>query len=1021
MPHNPRPNDTKRRPLPRSCRRVLNTATWCSAIVVLAAGASVSVAQDARRPTERPRDQAQSQSEMQTISRAGGDLLARTLLRRSRNLISPSTGDYRLTALGLRLARRTAPTDAELLRHEIEAWTAADDAPRMIEATRELIRLDTRDTIAQLRLIDTQIGRLNTVEERRAAYDRLLGPSGQGLRATIRSRLALDAALLAREEGDQERFLELLTESTLLDGTNKNAAALYASVLLQFADTPLERFELIANVLQSDPLDIGAYENAAIELLAHGAYEGALRYLDRMRDLLGRSGADFMSRAMLTQPQFYDETRVNDYLISTWQSKGPRQVLSFITDAQGQLEAAFLAEIRAMRERGFTPQQMQEALGQRSFPLLPHQLELFRLLTLVGQPEDEARAMAFTQRPLARDEYSTELNPFGLSGFIEPLAPTEQRVAELRREYPNASPEQIQTLAGLEARNRREINPIHEAATRYLLSARELNRNLRSAEGLDPQAVRMFEFNLALEMIWMLLVSELSVDLAESRLDALIEALGEEALEPEAVQRYRGWIACNRGDYETARDLLTPIAERDATAIYALAMTEYRSGNTDRAIELFDRLRIEFPQTVLACIAKDRTTTITGSSPSLPPYVRELDRYAMSFAPWIERFTRSPREFMSLTVRPTKTTLGPLDRAELVLLLSNTSGRPLAVGPNSPINSRFLLTPQISVEGTTYTEGIREALRQQARRELNLSPEAPLPREIEARVEQIIEQEVTGAGRRLLEVVDANRVLRLEPNETIAIPIWAGRGNAGEILDRDLTERVTIQWSIAQGFVQSTRRNADGSTSQNFSAGPMSVSTSTDRLLRIKMPSMSAEVLAERLRAGQGTELAHTILYATSLLHSSGQDPASNEGQARLLRSALLERAGTLSSEHFTLLLLRVSELGLLNTDQELRRGLRSTLNERFSRGTLAEEEGADLLLVAAIVSLTRAADEPLLDMARNSSDPAVAEFAAVLGSVLEEGGFLTEDEAVDIDPDTSPAAPVLDIDEGMLGTPQGQ
>lgn len=994
-----------------------------AAILLTASGSVVAFAQDAKRPTERPRDETEAGQEQSVVARAGGDLLARTLLRRSRALVSPTTADYRLTALGLRLARRTAPEDAELLRHEIEAWTAADDAARMIEATRELVRLDTRDTIAQLRLIDTQIGRLNTVEERRAAYDRLLGPAGKGLRAPIRSRLALDAALLAREGGDDERFLELLTESTLLDGTNKNAAALYASVLLQFADTPIERFELIANVLQSDPLDLGAYENAAIELLAHGAYEGALRYLDRMRDLLGRTGQDFMSRAMLTQPGFYDEARVNDYLICTWQNEGPREVLSYIADAQGQLEGGFIAEVRAMQERGFSQEQMQEAMGQRDFPLLPHQLERFRLLTLIGQPGDEASGMAFTQRPLARDEYSAELNPFGLSGYIEPPAASEERITELQREFPNASIEQIRSVAGIEARRTRAVNPVHEAATRYMLSARELNQNLRAAEGIDPQTVRMFEFNLALEIVWALLVAEISADLAEERLDGLIESVGEDALEADAVQRYRGWIACNRGDFETARELLTPLAEDDATAIYALAMTEYRSGNTDRALELFGRLRVEFPQTVLACVARDRTRTISGSVPAMPAYVRELDQYALSFAPWIERYTRSPREFMSLTVRPRKTTLGPLDRAELVLLLTNTAGRPMAVGPNSPINSRFLLTPRLEIEGTSYMELVRESLRRQAKRELDLDPDASFPDEIASRVEQIIEEQVTGAGRRLLEVVDANRVLRLEPNETIAIPIWAGRGNAGEIIDRDLTERVTVQWSIAQGFVQSSRPNPDGSAAQNFTAGPMSVSTGTDRQLRIKLPAVSAEVLVERLKVGQGNELAQTLLHATSLISRAAQTEPSDDDAAQidLLRRELTGAARTLPVEHLTLLLMRSNELGIFNTDQELRRDLRDVVTERFVDGSVAESEGADLLLVGALVSLTRAADEPLLRIALESSDPAVAEFASVLSRVLEESGYLSDPDTLDVDPSVDPTDPGLTIDEGMLGTPQGK
>ena len=142
---------------PRTARRAPAIATGIACVLLLA-GTSIGLAQDARRPTEAPRSAEQRQADEALVSRAASNLLARTLMRRTRNLAEPKITDYRLTALGLNVAGRAHPDDVELLRNEIEAWTAADDAGRLIDATRRLVRLDPRDTIAQSRMIASPSG-----------------------------------------------------------------------------------------------------------------------------------------------------------------------------------------------------------------------------------------------------------------------------------------------------------------------------------------------------------------------------------------------------------------------------------------------------------------------------------------------------------------------------------------------------------------------------------------------------------------------------------------------------------------------------------------------------------------------------------------------------------------------------------------------------------------------------------------------------------------------------------------------
>lgn len=980
------------------------------------AGAPCAHAQSARGATEAPRSEAEQAAELAKVQQAATDLLVRTILKRSRNLPNATVDDYRVTALGLRLARQMSPGDAELLRREIEAWTAADDAARVMEASRELIRLDPRDTIAQLRLIDSQIGRLNTVEERRSAYGRLLGPAGERLRPSIRSRLALDAALLAREDGDEEAFLRLLTDATLLDETNKNAAALYASMLLPTAQTRVERFELIANVLQADPLDPGAYENAAIELMSAGAYEASLRFLDRMRDLLGEAGRDFMSRAYLSDPQLFNEDRASDYLIAAWQHRGVAQAISFINDAQGQVEGRFSSEFRRLQEQGASVAQLQEALQQQRFPWLPYQLERMRVLMLVGQSEDARKELAFSNRPLQRDQFSATLDPFDLDGFIEPPAVTDELRRSVAAEFPDAQASVVAQEASKRARLARDINPLHEAVTRFLLSTRDRIALLDADERIDEASKLLVEVNLTLESVWLLLVSELSVDLAEERFENLLDALRENALEEGAVARYRGWIAANRGDFETARELLTPLAESDASALYALGMTELRSGNTDEAVRRFQQLRVRFPQTALACVSRDRLEQLTGTRPGPLPGSDEVNRYALRFAPGLERMTRSAREFMSLSVRPTAGTLGPLDRHELVLEISNTSGRPLAVGPNSPINSQFLFTPRLQIDGTSVLDRWRDSLEAQLRSRNRIAPDAMLSAEVRQQLSAAIAQGIFLRSMRMLEVVDVDRVLRLEPNESIRVRVWGGQGIAGQLLDRDPTERVTIAWSVAQGFVQVRRMSATGQATPAFTSGPMSLNTQASPVLRVRLPDVSQELLAERLLNSSGEEFVKTLMQASAVM-SGVAEPQ----QAALVRDAMLERIPRLTDLELSYLALRLTELFQLDRDDELRIALRDLAIERLTVADLSDPT-TQLLAVASMIALVRGADAPIVRLSRESSQPDLAEFAAVFAQIFEQAGFVVEPEdptsELGDDEEEEEEEPVYEVGEDLFTSP---
>lgn len=213
------------------------------------------------------------------LNEYAGRSIVRMALMDARVRIPPSSEELHMTLAMLRQARKYLPNDAEIVRLEIETAAVAGDQAAAIEATRELVRLDPKDTVAQLRLISARINEMQTAEARLEMYDRLLGSSGDGLDPALRSRLALDAAMLARERGDERLFATRLKQAMSLDSTNKEAAMLALGEYTARVDDPVGRAQLLSNLMLADPLDPHLHRQFGQALARAGAYPQSRRFL----------------------------------------------------------------------------------------------------------------------------------------------------------------------------------------------------------------------------------------------------------------------------------------------------------------------------------------------------------------------------------------------------------------------------------------------------------------------------------------------------------------------------------------------------------------------------------------------------------------------------------------------------------------------------------------------------------------------------------------------------------------------
>lgn len=717
------------------------------------------------------------------LDRLRTDLVSFGVLQLLRSIESPTVDDYRAAALGLRIARRTAPNDAELLRVESEAWGSAQEADRSLECTRALLRLDPADTVSLLRVASSSMGKLQDADQRLRAYDGLI--NAPSIDKSVRSRLALDAALLARENGDDRGFLDRLTLSTTLDSTNKEAAALYVTFFLDRTSDPRERFDLLTLLLLADPLDAEMHRNVAFELRRQGAYQGSARFLDLARTINNSEGKQLTAAQNM------------EFMQSVWDTKGADKCLE-------ELQKLLDLDIIKENLRRDTLTKAGRSPGPEQDIRLPPALERLRLMIHVARMDDSGAAIS---------------------------------VDSLRR--------------------------ANEEAQIRLRERSDADEDPNTPANLRPGAVRR---SLTLDYVWVRLFSGMNLETVENDLD-LLSKPGDDGTAPisdEAIARFKGWLAAIRGEAETAKKLLEPLAEADPSARWALGLLAQRQGDTEGALRMYELLAREHAATALGSTARLRWERLKGAPMPLPAKLKEIESAAMGFVPALGDIARSPRAFLTLTVEAVESRIGPLDRPSARFVLRNVGRLAMGVGEGRPINPRMLLAAQMVIGGRDVSTQIRP------------------------------------------EVVSAARRLRLMPGESIDITVPMGRGDMLARVSERVTGAADYRWSVTQGFVLT----GEG----GFTAGAGSLRAQSELGKRLPLdPGVDNAALAERvLKAAEPASHAALALAAYRVSPSrrgSDIDPVT-EADASTLTAAITEKLGACSATEAMLLSLVLTANG---------------------------------------------------------------------------------------------------------------
>lgn len=293
-----------------------------------------------------------------TLKSFAAHSLARLALIDLRLRSVPEPEDCAIACKLVGSAETFLPGDPELVRWQSVLAEAAEDEAELEAQLRRMVAADPRDTAVQFRLISLQLNKIQSVEDRLAAYERLLSPAGSKIDPAVRSRLALDSAILFRERGDTERYGQSLKLACTLDGTNKEAAAAALAFFAVRLDDPMGKLELLANLLNADPLDGYTHVDLAHHLAAGGAFEAAGRFLTNSRALFLRSRIDTGTDGLIQE------------LTLDWQLKSPNEVLKRLQLALDSRQNEVKQMVESLKEQGVGAEQLPDPNDVRLEPTL---------------------------------------------------------------------------------------------------------------------------------------------------------------------------------------------------------------------------------------------------------------------------------------------------------------------------------------------------------------------------------------------------------------------------------------------------------------------------------------------------------------------------------------------------------------------------------------------------------------------------------------------------------------------------
>ena len=300
------------------------------------------------------------------------------------------------------------------------------------------------------------------------------------------------------------------------------------------------------------------------------------------------------------------------------------------------------------------------------------------------------------------------------------------------------------------------------------------------------------------------------------------------------------WITLRLEEYDSAAEVRGYLETGMGRDLFDAEMA-LAKGEKSTAARLFLGVVNESPISPLGAWAGSRLKSLVGSEDIRTRDGRRLDAFARSIPPVIDRMLEGPSEFMNLRFEPMQRTLAAGEPATARLVIQNTSTIPLALGPKSPISTRFLIQPHIDTE-----VGVFDA--------------EPQP-----------------------EVIEFDRRLRLNPRESVEGIVRVDAPFTRWLLALNADTTMRQSWRLLQGFRAASEQGA-------MAKGPLCHSAETRPML-IRFPASAApptpEELARRLRTVPESDLPKTLAAARTALLKDTAPTADDSPFAEVARAAI--------------------------------------------------------------------------------------------------------------------------------------
>lgn len=581
-----------------------------------------------------------------TLEQYTSQALARVAVLDLRQQVVDLPRDYRLAYRLLSLAQQLMPRDLELAHRLGEAaWRTEDDAA-ITDTCRRILELDPKDGVTVLRLITNRLNQTQTLDQRLEAYERFLGPDGLTIDAAVRSRLAMDAAQLRRELGDEKGFLEKVKLAAQLDPTNKEAAQEAAVYFAQRVPDPLGRMELIANLLYADPMDPTTQLWMSREMAAQGVFDHANRFHTLGRSLITRSGQQPDSKIFI------------ESLVLMWQDQGPHVPVQMLSDY------VFMNRRQAERKVEEAELALQPTANMPRGKDIRLDIDMERVRVLAAMVHGD---------------------PQGLSDSIEFKKAVDKGLAS-------------------------GDNVLDSAVTDFGASVGEFYNNLQSPEklprGMPIADARAEVRRLLLEAQMLRGMTNTHLDQVEfdqEKINELtIPAAEGQPREPDAEELVaRGWIELRTSGPEKALQTLLPLADTVAAARFGVATCREMMGQATEAAADYRALAAADTIGVLGAAARTRLMKLTGRDEPLTELTEKARAFGRSVPSSIDEMVTDPSSYMALHAEVSDTVASALKPVRVHLRVRNISSFPLSLGAGQTVDTRFLLAPNLTVSSAS--------------------------------------------------------------------------------------------------------------------------------------------------------------------------------------------------------------------------------------------------------------------------------------------------------------------------------